>query len=151
MFSSALLAYAGLFFAALIAATLLPTSSEAVLATMLFSQNYSTPLLLALAITGNTLGSVINWLLGRYLIRFRGHRYFPFSNSQYAKAEATFQRYGMWSLLFAWLPIVGDPLTLIAGALGTRFWPFLFLVGVGKSARYIVVWQLSLWGMAQFA
>lgn len=144
-----LLSYPGLFLASLLAATLFPTSSEALLAAMLLSERFSLPLLLAVAVVGNTLGSVINWALGRYLLHFRDRRWFPLSPAQFTRAETAFNRYGLWSLLFAWLPIVGDPLTLIAGALRVRFWPFLMLVAAGKTARYLVVAQATLWGMAQ--
>jgi membrane protein YqaA with SNARE-associated domain len=82
---------------------------------------------------------VINWIIGRGIVRFRDRRWFPLTPEQYARAETTFNRYGRWSLLFSWVPIVGDPLTLIAGALRVRFWPFLILVTLGKAARYAVL------------
>ena len=84
-------------------------------------------------------GAIVNWLLGRGVARFRDRRWFPLSDAQYARAEATFNRYGLWSLLFSWVPIIGDPLTLIAGALRVRFWPFLALVTLGKAARYVAL------------
>lgn len=133
----------GLFAASLLAATLLPTSSEVLLAAMLASERFSTSALLLVAIAGNTLGAVINWLLGRYLLHFRERRWFPLSAAQLTRAEQQFQRYGLPCLLFAWLPVVGDPLTLIAGVLRVRFWPFLLLVATGKSLRYLAVFALA--------
>lgn len=130
--------YLSLMFTGFLAATLIPASSEALLL-VLFQQGY-TPWLLWLAATiGNTLGSCVNWFLGREMVRFRNRRWFPVSLQQLQKAQALFNRYGTWSLLLAWLPVVGDPLTLVAGVLRVRFVLFLVLVATGKSLRYAVV------------
>src|SRR5689334_953609 len=107
-------AYGGLFLAALVAATLLPAKSELLLAGLSASCSYDVGLLLAVATAGNVLGSAINWALGRYLMHFQDRRWFPVSARQVEKATAWFRRFGVWSLLFAWLPLVGDPLTLVA-------------------------------------
>ena len=96
-------------------------------------------LLLLVATSGNSLGSCVNWLLGRFCLRYQDRRWFPFSAAQRAKAENGFRRFGLWSLLFAWLPLAGDPLTFVAGVLRVPFWPFLVLVTLGKGARYLVV------------
>lgn len=131
--------YITLFFSGFLSATLLPGSSEIILIAML-SQGLAEPLLLVLAATfGNVLGSLVNWLLGKYLMRFMGRRWFPVSPAQYDKAKKWFERYGIWSLLLAWLPVVGDPLTLIAGTLGVRLRTFLILVTIGKFARYAFI------------
>ncbi len=95
--------------------------------------------LVAVATCGNVLGAIANWMLGRSVVAFRKKPWFPLSPAQYARAEQTFRRYGLWSLLFSWVPIIGDPLTLIAGALRVRFWPFLVLVTIGKAARYALL------------
>lgn len=137
------LSYPALFLAATLAATLLPLSSEVLLGAMLASGRFDANLLLCVAIAGNTLGSVINWCLGRYLLHFRERRWFPLSAQQLDRAERAFRRYGLASLLFAWLPVVGDPLTLVAGVLRVRFWLFLLLVALGKTARYAVVYALT--------
>ena len=121
-------------------------SSEALLAGLLASRPGETPLLLAVATLGNTLGSAINWVIGRGVERFRDRPWFPVSAEAYAAAEVRFRRYGLWSLLFAWVPFIGDPLTVIAGALRVPLPRFLLLVGVGKAARYIAVAAgVSLW------
>lgn len=109
------------------------------LAGLLATRTGEVPLLLAVATLGNTLGSVINWLIGRGIEKFRDRKWFPVSAEHYARAEGLFRRFGLWSLLFAWLPVVGDPLTLVAGALRTPFVPFVILVGIGKAARYAAI------------
>jgi membrane protein YqaA with SNARE-associated domain len=130
-----MMAYCSLFFTALIAATLFPASSEALLV-ILLQQKYSPFLLWLAASTGNILGSCINWYLGRECLRWQDKKWFPVNAAQLARAQMQFQRYGLVSLLFSWLPVVGDPLTFVAGILRVRFWLFLLLVALGKSLRY---------------
>jgi membrane protein YqaA with SNARE-associated domain len=104
--------------------------------------------LVTVATAGNVLGSWVNWLLGLYLLKFKGCRWFYFKEPQIAKAQQWFNRYGVWTLLFAWVPLGGDALTLVAGIMRVP-WPlFLVLVGIGKLARYIVVVQLVQMGIA---
>jgi len=134
-------AYFGLFLSALGAATLLPLQSEGVLVGLLLSQAYAPWALLLVASTGNVLGSVINWLLGRYLEHFRQRRWFPVSEARLQQAQHWYTRYGRWSLLLSWMPIIGDPLTLVAGVMRERLWVFLLIVGLAKTARYaVLVW-----------
>ena len=133
--------YAALALAAFLAATLLPFSSEAVLAALVAADTAEAWRLFAVATLANTAGSCVNWTLGRFLLHWQDRRWFPVSGASLARAEAWFQRWGRWSLLMAWLPVVGDPLTVAAGALRTDFRLFVLLVGVGKAARYaVVVW-----------
>lgn len=134
-----MIGYVGLFLSALVAATLLPMQSEAVLAGLLLGGGYSVALLLMVATVGNVLGSVINWALGRFLLRFRERRWFPASEAQMVRAEGWYRRYGRWSLLGSWLPVVGDPITVVAGILREPFWVFLALVTVAKAGRYLVL------------
>ncbi|MBI6703223.1 YqaA family protein [Pseudomonas viridiflava] len=131
--------YFGLFMAALGAATLLPMQSETVLAGMLLSQAYPAAVLLSVATAGNVLGSILNWLLGRSIIRLRHKRWFPASEAQLEKAQRFYLKYGYWSLLLSWVPLIGDPLTLIAGVLREPLWRFVLIVTVAKGARYLVV------------
>jgi membrane protein YqaA with SNARE-associated domain len=133
------MAYLGLFTLALLAATLLPMQSEAGLVALLLTDSYSISGLLLAAIAGNTLGSCINWWLGRSLNRFQTRRWFPVSPAQLQRAQRWYQRYGRWSLLLSWLPIVGDPLTLVAGVMREPLPSFLLLVLVAKSARYLLL------------
>ncbi|MEE4715646.1 YqaA family protein [Pseudomonas alliivorans] len=131
--------YFGLFMAALGAATLLPMQSETVLAGMLLSQAYPAAVLLLLATAGNVLGSVLNWLLGRSIIRLRHKRWFPASEAQLEKAQRFYLTYGYWSLLLSWVPLIGDPLTVIAGVLREPLWRFVLIVTLAKGARYLMV------------
>jgi membrane protein YqaA with SNARE-associated domain len=110
----------GLGIAAFLAATLLPLSSELIFTGLLLSGE-SLALLLAVASIGNVLGSVVNYALGRYFAEFLQRHPNYVSAQQLSKAEQHFSRYGQWSLLFAWLPIIGDPLTVLAGVLKMRF------------------------------
>jgi len=125
------------------AATLLPLSSELLLLAQVKANAGSTAGLLSAAIVGNTAGSVFNWWLGRYALHFQNRRWFPFKAQQIDRASARFQRYGTWSLLFAWVPVIGDPLTFVAGLLRVNFVIFLPLVAFGKAVRYIAL----VWGM----
>ena len=137
-------AYLLLFASAFLAATILPFYSEVVLFTLL-REGGDPVALVAVATLGNTLGAVVNWALGRYLLHFQDRRWFYFSGQQIEKAQRWYGRYGFWSLLFAWLPIGGDALTLIAGIMKVRLWLFLLLVGSGKGLRYVSVVFISDW------
>lgn len=126
----------GLFSSAFLAATVLPAASEPLLVGLLIAGTSEPWRLIGVATLGNTLGSALNWWLGRFLFRYRDSRWFPVPPASMATATRTFRRWGLWSLLFAWLPVVGDALTVAAGLLRVRFAPFLLLVAVGKLARY---------------
>ncbi len=128
-----------LFSASFLAATVVPAQSELVLAALDAAGNHASWLLVLVATTGNVLGACVNWLLGRYLAQFQHRRWFPVKEAALARATATYQRFGVWSLLLAWVPIIGDPLTVIAGFLRTPFPLFLALVTLGKAARYVAI------------
>ena len=128
--------YLGLFFAAFGAATLLPLQSEAVLVGLLLSGHYSLWLLLGVATLGNVLGSVVNWWLGRWVEHFKERRWFPVSAKQLDRARGHYLRWGHWTLLLSWVPIIGDPLTLVAGVMREPLWRFLLLVTLAKGVRY---------------
>lgn len=134
----------GLFLAAFGAATLLPMQSEAVLVGMLLSDQYVTSMLLAVATFGNVLGSALNWILGRSIEQFRHKRWFPVSESKLEKAQQSYLRYGRWSLLLSWVPIIGDPLTVVAGVMREPFWSFLLIVTLAKGVRYLVLTAVTL-------
>lgn len=129
----------GLFFTALLAATVLPAQSEFLLAGLHLSGAHDRYLLVAVATAGNVLGSVINWVLGRYLIHFQDRRWFPIKGRMLERATHFYQRWGVWTLLLAWTPIIGDPLTLVAGIFRTSLWVFVPLVTLGKAIRYLGV------------
>ncbi|UWQ93780.1 DedA family protein (plasmid) [Rhodobacteraceae bacterium M382] len=134
-----MIGYLGLFASALIAATVLPMQSEAVLVGLLLNGSHSVGALLGVATVGNVLGSVVNWVLGRFLLRYRDQRWFPVNDQQLHRAQGWYHRYGRWSLLGSWLPIVGDPLTVVAGVMREPLVPFLVLVTVAKGTRYLVL------------
>jgi membrane protein YqaA with SNARE-associated domain len=128
-----------LFLTALIAATVLPMQSEAVLVGLLLAGQQPPWLLVLVATVGNVLGSVVNWWLGRGIERFRDRRWFPAGPDAMARAERWYRRHGRWSLLLCWVPVIGDPLTVVAGVLREPFPTFLLLVTVAKAGRYIVL------------
>ncbi|AGA92167.1 putative membrane protein [Thioflavicoccus mobilis 8321] len=130
--------YLGLFLVAFLAATVLPAYSEILFAGLLAS-GYEPLALWAWATAGNTLGSAVNWGLARYLLHFQDRRWFPFRAPTLGRAQRWFQRYGVWSLLFAWAPVGGDALTFIAGLMRVRFDLFLLLTAIGKGARYAIL------------
>ncbi|WP_085586081.1 MULTISPECIES: YqaA family protein [unclassified Pseudomonas] len=137
-------AYVGLFLAAFGAATLLPLQSEAALVGLLASDRYWLWGLLAVATVGNVLGSLVNWWLGRGLERYQDRRWFPVSPRHMDRARTHYRRFGRWSLLFSWLPVIGDPLTLVAGAMREPLARFLLIVTFAKGARYGVLALLTL-------
>lgn len=131
--------YLSLLAASFLAATLLPAQSEAVLGGLILAQRAPVWALVTVASLGNVAGSIVNYGLGRGLARFEKARWFPASRAQLDRAEAFYRRWGRWSLLLAFAPIIGDPLTLIAGALRERFGIFLALVTISKVGRYLVL------------
>ncbi len=134
--------YLSLFTVSFLAATILPASSELTLATLLSTKDYNSLALLSSASIGNILGAVVNWCLGFYLLRHIKKKCFPFNQSQIDKASSWFKKFGIWSLLFSWLPIVGGSLTFMTGIIKIRFLIFLILVSVGKLRKYIFLYYL---------
>ena len=128
-----------LFIISLLAATILPLSSEIVLTTMLLTNLFEKNILLFVASSGNILGSIINWYLGKKITIFQDRKWFPVSPEQLNKSQKYFQKYGLWSLLLAWVPVIGDPLTLLAGVLKVRFSIFFILVSISKISRYVFI------------
>jgi membrane protein YqaA with SNARE-associated domain len=135
----ALPAYASLFTAAFLSATILPGSSEVVLVMLALERKLDVVTLLLVATTGNTLGSGVGWMLGRWFAGLASRRWFPASPAQMERAAHWFRRYGIWALALAWVPIVGDALTIVAGALRVNLAIFMVLVGLGKGLRYVAV------------
>jgi membrane protein YqaA with SNARE-associated domain len=137
-------AYGGLFMAALLAATIVPMQSEALLVGLLLSGNYPGKGLLLAASLGNILGAVLNWVLGRFLEQFRHRPWFPVSELRLTQAQAWYQRYGKWSLLLSWMPVIGDPLTVVAGVMREPLHLFLLIAGTAKVLRYLVLMAATL-------
>ncbi len=139
-----MIAYIGLFISAFVAATVLPMQSEAVLVGLLMTASHPISALVIVATIGNILGAVINWYLGRYLLIFNEKRWFPSSQHQLERAQNWYRRYGRWSLLGSWLPIVGDPLTVVAGLMREPLISFVILVTIAKGTRYILLAAVTL-------
>ena len=137
-------AYTGLFMAALLAATIVPMQSEAVLTGLLLTGDYPAVWLLAVASCGNILGAALNWWLGRFIERFRHRSWFPVSEHRLSQAQRWYQRYGKWSLLLSWMPLIGDPLTVAAGVMREPFPVFLLIAGSAKILRYLVLAGITL-------
>ncbi|PIP02364.1 MAG: hypothetical protein COW18_00365 [Zetaproteobacteria bacterium CG12_big_fil_rev_8_21_14_0_65_54_13] len=124
-----------LFFSALISSTLFPGGSEALLLYRLNEGSDALALVL-IATVGNVLGSLITYAMGRLGNAAIHKKWLRISEAQSERAERWFAAYGKPALLFAWLPIVGDPLCLAAGLLRCGIVPFLILVTIGKLIRY---------------
>ena len=135
--------YALLFSSAFLAATIFPFYSEVILTSLLYD-GFSPLWLWLVATLGNTLGAVVNWALGKYLLHYSDRRWFPFKAASLQRYQHWFQRYGKWSLLLAWLPIGGDALTFIAGTMKVRLLTLVLLTAIGKGIRYLVVIGLVL-------
>ena len=131
-----------LFLSAFGAATLLPLQSEAVLLGLLVQAEHSGMVLIAVASLGNILGSCVNWYLGLKIEKFKDKKWFPVSENNMLKAQNTYQKYGYWSLLLSWVPIIGDPITLVAGLMRENFVRFLWIVSVAKIGRYLCIYLL---------
>ena len=123
-------------------ATILPGTSEALLASLALTPTAPYWLLLLVASAANVAGSCVNWLMGR--VAAAGGRAIAGEGRAYRRAESFWQRWGKWSLLASWVPMVGDPLTSVAGLLRVPFWQFAAIVGVAKTARYATVIALVL-------
>jgi len=141
--------YLWLFAASFGAATILPLYSEVVLVSMLGS-TLDPALLWASATLGNTLGAVINWIIGWTLADHAGSRWFPLREKHLERAGRWFNRYGTWTLLLSWMPVGGDAITFVGGMMRVKLWVFLLLVSLGKGARYAMIiaafegyWQIS--------
>ena len=133
------MAYLSLFFSALIAATVFPAQSEMVLVYLVQQAAHPVWALVVVASIGNVLGAVINYALGYSVHRFKDRRWFPASPQQMDRAQAFYAKWGRYSLLASWVPIIGDPITVVAGVLRDRFLVFLILVAIAKSGRYVVL------------
>jgi membrane protein YqaA with SNARE-associated domain len=134
--------YAWIFSGALIAGTILPFLpgfSELALAGVLAAGQGDPWLLVLSATVGNIIGSIINYFIGRYVSGLAGRRWFPATEAQMQRASAAFNRRGVWILLMAWLPAVGDLITTVAGLLRTDFKLFLVLISIGKFLRYFAI------------
>lgn len=138
------LSYGALFLASFLAATILPAQSEFGLALLVRQTPEAVIWLVMIASFGNILGALVNWWLGRFANQFQDKKWFPVSETQLTRASLWYQRYGKYSLLASWVPIIGDPITLAAGLLRTPFTTFIILVSLAKITRYLVIAMVTL-------
>jgi membrane protein YqaA with SNARE-associated domain len=131
--------YASLFVTAFLAATVFPAQSELVLGALLAGREHSAIALIAVATIGNTLGSCVNWWIGRFAESYKDRRWFPVSSTTMHAMQDRYHRWGRWSLLLSWMPFIGDPLTVAAGAMREPFWSFAGIILAAKLGRYIFV------------
>lgn len=139
-----MLSYFLLFISAFGAATLLPLQSEAVLVTLLLKGQHSVLLLISIATLGNVLGSCVNWWLGLKIEQFKHRKWFPVSEKRLQQAQNFYHKYGFYSLLLSWAPIIGDPITLVAGLFKENFWRFLGIVIIAKAGRYLFIYWVMM-------
>lgn len=129
--------YLYLFFIAFLSATVLPLGSEALLLYNL-SLDFNTYLLFAVATLGNTLGSIVNYYIG-----FKGEVFLVqkriIKEERILKTKKTFDKYGAYTLLFSWVPIIGDPITVVAGILKYDIRKFIYITLISKGIRYLFV------------
>lgn len=136
------LGIAGLFAASFLAATVLPFSSEVFLG-LLIVQGRDPALCVSVATAGNVLGALVNYIVGFHGSLLVVRKVLRVSEREFFRAVERLRAWGTWSLFFAWVPVLGDPLTLAAGVLRVRIPLFLLLVTAGKLMRYVVlVWAL---------
>ena len=129
--------YVTLFLSAFLAATIFPAHSETLLAYQISQNPNATVILVGVATFGNVLGSVVNWVLGRFASK--AGRWFQVKEERLSRAKDFYFKYGRYTLLFSWVPIVGDPITIVAGIMRERLLTFLVLVTIGKLVRYLFV------------
>ena len=132
-------AFISIFLSAFLAATLLPAQSEIGLGYFILYTNHSLSLLIVFASLGNTLGAVVNWMIGCKLTKFVTKLKKIQVSSSHQRVEGWYQKFGQWTLLLSWLPIIGDPITVIAGIFKIPFRKFLLFVALAKTSRYLVI------------
>lgn len=135
--------YLSLFFMSMLASTLLPLGSEWLLVMML-AGGYDPLPAVAVATAGNYLGAVVTYLIGIWGGIWLIETVLRVSPPQLERARSYYSRFGVYSLLFSWLPVVGDPLCLAGGMLRVNFGLFTLLVATGKLIRYAVTAWITL-------
>ena len=131
-------------------ATIIPFGSEAYFITLLSLEKYNHFILFVVASVGNVLGSLFNWICGFYINFFIKKSWFPINNKIIDRGNKLFTKYGKWSLLISWFPLIGDPITFAAGTLRYPIIPFLVLVSIGKVGRYLIIYLSIIWAINIF-
>ena len=138
------LGYPGVFLISFIASTLIPFSNEIVVAAMP-ALGYNIWLTAIWATAGGYLGSLLNYLVGKKGTDFLFARWIKIKPERWMQAERIFKRWGNWALFFVWLPIIGDPLAIVAGAFNIDWRVFSFWVITGKFLRFLVLFGIVYW------
>jgi membrane protein YqaA with SNARE-associated domain len=136
--------YIILFTSSFASSTILPGHSEITLTALITQKKYDIFYLVFFASLGNILGSVLNWYLGLYFLKFKNKKWFPFKENHIKKVSKSFLKYGKWSLLLSWVPFIGDILTLVAGMFRVPLHQFVIIVSVAKIGRYIFISLIAL-------
>ena len=136
--------YITLFVSSFISSTILPGHSELTLTGFIFLNKFSVFNLILIASLGNILGSILNWYLGFYLIKFKKKKWFPINKLQLEKTSLWFVTYGKWTLFLSWVPFIGDPLTVVAGVLRVPIITFVIIVSISKILRYVFISLIAL-------
>ena len=136
--------YIILFTSSFASSTILPGHSEITLTALITQKKYEIFYLVFFASLGNISGSVLNWYLGLYFLKFKNKKWFPFKENHINKVSKSFLKYGKWSLLLSWVPFIGDALTLVAGMFRVPLHQFIIIVSVAKIGRYIFVSLIAL-------
>ena len=131
-----------LFLFTLLAATLIPFSSEAILSSALLVE-HNPILILIVASLGNCSGVTINYFLGKKGVNFLLRKKFIFSQQKLDYLNIKFKKYNKAILLLAWLPFIGDPITIYAGIIEVRFREFVIYVFSGRVLRYIAIYFIT--------
>jgi membrane protein YqaA with SNARE-associated domain len=136
-----------LFAAAFLAATIIPFQSEAVFVALQLGNVSGLVMLVVIASLGNTLGAFVNYAIGMRVETYRDRRWFPMRPDQLERTQGWFRRYGVWSLLLSWAPVLGW-FTLVAGIMRTPLWQFALLVAIAKTGRYAILAWITARAMA---
>ena len=131
--------YASLFISSFLSSTILPGHSEIILTAFIFLKKYPIIDLIFFASIGNILGSILNWCIGYFLTNLKDRKWFPINKSQLTRASSWFLKYGKWTLFLSWVPIIGDPLTIVAGIFRVPIHIFILIVSLAKTMRYVFI------------
>ena len=135
--------YASLFISSFLSSTILPGHSEIILTAFIFLKKYPIIDLIFFASIGNILGSILNWCIGYFLTNLKDRKWFPINKLQLTRASKWFLKYGKWSLFFCWVPIIGDPLTIVAGIFRFPIHIFILIVSFAKTMRYLIIYLVT--------
>ena len=131
--------YASLFISSFLSSTILPGHSEIILTAFIFLKKYPIIDLIFFASIGNILGSILNWCIGYFLTNLKDRKWFPINKSQLTRASSWFLKYGKWTLFLSWVPVIGDPITIIAGIFRVPIYTFILIVSLAKTMRYVFI------------